>query len=122
VFGDKKNNILNTIAGVVNQLSTSGDDGGTTLIETLDNANQQLDSSLYNVSTIQAAVGARLGELDTLDNTGANQKINYKTSLSDLQDVDEISAISDYSLAKVALQAAEQTFSSVQQMSLFSLK
>ncbi|MES1923782.1 flagellar hook-associated protein FlgL [Salinisphaera sp. T31B1] len=116
-------NILNTIAGLAAQLRQP-DDGpaaGAALANTLNSAQRQLDNSLDNVLSVRSSLGARLNELDVLDRAGSNRDVNYKSSLANLQDVDPVKAISDYSLAQVALQFSQKTFADIQQMSLFSL-
>jgi len=117
------NNILDTIAGLAAQLRQPSDSpaAGAALANTLNSAQRQLDNSLDNVLSVRASLGSRLNELDTLDDVGANRDVNYKSSLSNLQDVDPVKAISDYSLAQVALQFSQKTFADIQQMSLFSL-
>lgn len=82
-------------------------------------AMQQLDNSLDNVLTTRAEVGARLNELDGLDTIGGNRKLAYEQALSDLVDLNYVEASAEYSLRIVGLQAAQKTFVSMKEMSLF---
>ncbi len=91
------------------------------LQNTLGNVMTELDNSLNNVSMVQASVGSRLNELDVVDSVASNRQINYAQTKSDLVDLDYTTAISDYSLRQVGLQAAQKTFMSMTQMNLFSL-
>ncbi|HEU0277687.1 MAG TPA: flagellar hook-associated protein FlgL [Rhodanobacteraceae bacterium] len=91
------------------------------LQNTLGNVMTELDNSLNNVSMVQASVGSRLNELDVVDSVAANRQINYAQTKSDLVDLDYTTAISDYTLRQVGLQAAQKTFMSMTQMNLFNL-
>lgn len=82
-------------------------------------AMQQFDNSLDNVLTTRAEVGARLNELDGLDTIGGNRKLAYEQALSDLVDLNYVEASAEYSLRIVGLQAAQKTFVSMKEMSLF---
>ncbi|RUO56782.1 MULTISPECIES: flagellar hook-associated protein FlgL [Pseudidiomarina] len=82
-------------------------------------AMQQFDNSLDNVLTTRAEVGARLNELDGLDTIGGNRELAYEQALSDLVDLNYVEASAEYSLRIVGLQAAQKTFVSMKEMSLF---
>ena len=114
-------NILNALANTVATLRQPVDSASAQarLTNTINRANRQVDNSLDNVLSVRSNLGAKLNALDHLDNMGDNQSVTDKQNISKLRDVNMVSAISDFSLAKVALQAAQQTFSSVQKMSLF---
>ena len=91
------------------------------LSNTLSSVSRQLDNSLDNVLTVRASVGARLNELDVLDTVGGNRSLNYESTLSELVDLDYASAISDYTLRQVGLQASQKTFVDMRGMSLFEM-
>ncbi len=91
------------------------------LSNTLSTVSRQLDNSLDNVLTVRASVGARLNELDVLDTVGGNRTLNYESTLSELVDLDYASAISDYTLRQVGLQASQKTFVDMRGMSLFEM-
>ncbi len=87
---------------------------------TMSTVMRELDNSLDNVLTVQASVGARLNELDVVDGVAENRKLSYQQNLSDLIDLDYVSAISDYSLRQVGLEAAQKAFVDINGMSLFN--
>jgi len=91
------------------------------LSNTLSSVSRQLDNSLDNVLTVRASVGARLNELDVLDTVGGNRSLNYESTLSELVDLDYASAISDYTLRQVGLQASQKAFVDMRGMSLFEM-
>lgn len=110
-----------TLKGAIDALATptGSAEAKTGLQNTLLSAGRELDNSLENVLAVRASVGTRLNELDTLDTVGSNRTLNYEQILSDSLDLDYNSAISEYSLRQVGLQAAQKTFVEVQKLSLF---
>lgn len=81
---------------------------------------RELDNSLDNILTVRASVGAKLNELDTVDEVASNRILNYEQTLSQLVDFDLVKGISDYSLRKVGLEASQRAFVDVTRMSLFN--
>lgn len=93
--------------------------GVTKRAETLQASMRELDDGLDNVLSVRASVGARLNELDVIDAVGGNRMLNYEQTLSDLVDLDYASAISEYSLRQIGLQASQKAFVDIKGMSLF---
>ncbi|MGB8712850.1 MAG: flagellar hook-associated protein FlgL [Onishia taeanensis] len=89
------------------------------LENTLSTSMRELDNSLDNVLTVRASVGARLNELDVVNQVSSNRTLSYEQTRSDLVDLDYVEAISEYSLRQVGLQAAQKSFVDIQGMSLF---
>jgi len=109
--------IFKTISDLVNLLNV--EQAGGKLSNGIVRGLNNLDNALNNVLTTRASVGVRLNELDALQNEGDNLGLQFKQSLSLLQDVDYNKAISDLTMQNTALQAAQQTFSKVSGLSLF---
>lgn len=86
----------------------------------LAHAIDNLDSSLDNVLRVRASVGSRMNEVEALENVGGDLSVQYAQTLSRLQDVDYAQAISDLTLQQTNLQAAQQSFLRVSQLSLFN--
>jgi flagellar hook-associated protein 3 FlgL len=78
-----------------------------------------LDQALNNVLATRATIGGRLRELDSLQATGEELGLQYKNSLSKIQDTDYIQAVTDLNKQQLALQASQQSFARVSQLSLF---
>lgn len=118
---EEQASLFKTIGDTINALrqpvETDADQAA--LDNTLSTASRKLDASLDNVLTTRASVGARMNELDALDDVGGNREIAYEQTRSDLVDLDYNSAISDYMLSQVGLQASQKSFADIQQMSLF---
>lgn len=117
VFQGGGQDIFDTLNDLVTLLNTPGTAG---LAAGLATANNNLDLALDNVLTVRASVGARLQELDALDNAGEDRHIQYSQILSDLQDLDYIQALTQLSQQQVTLEAAQRSFVTVSGLSLFN--
>ena len=83
-------------------------------------ANGNLGAALDKVLTVRSSVGSRQKELDTLDTAGEDTDIQYAATLSGLQDLDLVKAISQFTQQKATLEAAQKTFNAVSGLSLFN--
>lgn len=78
-----------------------------------------VDRGLDNVGTVLASVGTRMQEIESLGSTSSDLDIQYKASLSDLQDLDYVKAISDFIKQQTSLEASQKAFAKVSDLSLF---
>jgi flagellar hook-associated protein 3 FlgL len=79
-----------------------------------------LDRAFDNVGSVKAAVGTRMGELDSLGEMSSDLGIQYKATLSDLQDLDYAKAISEFTMQQTFLEAAQKSFAQISGLSLFN--
>jgi flagellar hook-associated protein 3 FlgL len=116
--------VFATIADAITALRTpvdsAGQPGRAALLNALSTANRKITNAHDNVITVRASVGTRLQELDALGDTGDSRTLYDKSYLSDLQDLDYASAISEFYQRQTALQASQQTFVQIQQIALFN--
>jgi flagellar hook-associated protein 3 FlgL len=116
--------VFAAISDAITALRTPVDNAGATgqaqLLNALSTANRKITNAHDNVITVRASVGTRLQELDALGDTGDSRALYDKSYLSDLQDLDYASAISEFYQRQAALQASQQTFVQIQQISLFN--
>jgi flagellar hook-associated protein 3 FlgL len=89
------------------------------LLNALSTANVKITNTYDNVLTVRSSVGSRMAELDSLDASGASRSVADKSYLSQLQDLDYASAISEFTQRQTALQATQQTFSQLSGLALF---
>ncbi len=82
-------------------------------------ANGNIDKSLDNVLTVRASIGARLNEIDALDDTGSARDIQYTKNLADLVEIDPVEAYSRLVQQQIMLQAAQKAYVSTSGLSLF---
>jgi len=79
-----------------------------------------LQSGMEHISRWRATVGARESLVSTLNSTSQELDTQFATEKSGLVDLDYTSAITDFTLQKTQLEAAQQTFSKVTESNLFS--
>ncbi|CAL62041.1 putative flagellar hook-associated protein 3 FlgL-like [Herminiimonas arsenicoxydans] len=115
--------VFTTITDLLTTLSTSavGPTGQTRLANGLASANTNIANVLDNISTVRTSVGARLKEIDNLDSAGADLKLQYTKTLSDLQDIDPVEAYSRFTQQQFTLEAARQSFIKISGLSLFNM-
>lgn len=114
--------IFKSVSDLITVLNTptAGTAAKANLTASLSAANTNLSSALDTVLTVRAAGGARLQELDTLDSEGTDRGLQYAATLSSLQDLDYAKAITELTQQQVTLQAAQQSFVKVANLSLFN--
>jgi flagellar hook-associated protein 3 FlgL len=79
-----------------------------------------LDQATDNILRVRAQIGARMGEIDSLSSVNEDLSLQYQQTLSQLQDLDYAKAISDLTRKQTDLQAAQQSFVRMSQLSLFN--
>lgn len=116
IFEPGGQSLFTTVGDFVTALETTGGipNGA------VDTALQELDAALDNVLSKRAAIGSRMQEVDALQQIGEDIAVQYQQTLSRLQDLDFAQAISDMMRQQTLLEAAQQTFTSVSQLSLFN--
>ena len=80
-----------------------------------------LDSALTSLSNARASIGARQNELDAIKYLNESFGLDTQKKLSSVQDLDYAEAVSRLNLQLVGLQAAQQAFVRIQNLSLFNL-
>jgi flagellar hook-associated protein 3 FlgL len=79
-----------------------------------------ISSALEKMLTVETSAGARLNALDNQEEVNADFVLEMKTVLSATEDLDYAEAISKFNLQTVSLQAAQQAFAKVKELSLFN--
>jgi flagellar hook-associated protein 3 FlgL len=107
-------NTLNTPVSAANPASAAQLSAG------INTAINNLSNALNSVSTAEASQGTRLNQMSVLTTTGNNLSVQYKSTLSTIQDLDYNKALSDYSQQQTILKAAQQSFVQVEGLSMFN--
>ena len=110
--------VFDTVANLIATLSS------TTLTSAqvttaLGQAQTELDNAMTSLNNVQANVGARINAITTAGSDATSQQTSLATRISDLSGVDYAAATTQLSTEELALQAAEQSYASIQQLSLF---
>jgi flagellar hook-associated protein 3 FlgL len=118
VAASKNVDLFKTLSDMINVLKNPA--SSTAITNGMNTAMQSLDNALDNILTVRAAVGGRMTEATSVQSTGSDLDIQYKSSISQLQDVDYTKALSDVTQQQTQLQAALQAFTKTQGLSLFN--
>ncbi len=111
---------LSTLVGALNAAPAAGDAAATARFQqTLQQSLGKLDRDVNQVLNVRATMGGRMHELDSLQSTGEDLGLQYKQTLSKIQDTDYLQAISQLNQQQLNLQAAQQSFTKITQLSLF---
>jgi flagellar hook-associated protein 3 FlgL len=81
---------------------------------------RDLDQANDNILRVRSMIGSRMNELESLDSMNQDLQLQYQQTLSNLQDLDYAKAISDLTRKQTDLQAAQQSFVKISQLSLFN--
>jgi len=79
-----------------------------------------LSKAIDNVSKHRAEMGSRLNTLDSTDDLNAGVLLEHKKFLSILRDLDYAEAITELKLQTFSLEAAQQSFARISQLTLFN--
>lgn len=116
--------LFKTLGDLIAALNTTNPAGeavtSAQLTSSLSKAMSGIDRGLDNVLTVRASLGARMNELDSLQATGEDLGLQYKQTLSTLQDLDYNKAISDLNRQTTSLTAAQKSFKQIADLSMFN--
>ncbi|MXS19948.1 flagellar hook-associated protein FlgL [Pseudomonas oryzihabitans] len=119
---NEKRSLLNVVSDLRKALE-SGDGSTEGVYQVRDRAAvalSNLDTAYTQVDGIRGKVGARLNTIDSTSDFIADVSLVNKAVQSDLQDLDYAEALSRYALQNTVLQATQQSFVKVSQLSLFN--
>jgi flagellar hook-associated protein 3 FlgL len=108
---------LSKVIGSLNDPTTTA----ATIASDLATSGTTIDTTMENVLTSRASVGARMNELDGLDTAGSALDVQYQQNISNLEDLDYAKALSDMSKQTTILEAAQKAFTKTAGLSLFSM-
>ena len=116
-----RQSVFQTLQNVASLLGTaSGGAAGLARISSgLLAALSNVDNALDHTLGARASVGVRQNELDALGSSAAAADTDGQARLSDLQDTDYAKAIADLTKQQTALSAAQKTFATISNKTLF---
>lgn len=80
----------------------------------------QLDQALNHMTSRRTDAGVRLSLIDNQHNNHLDAELSITKGSSNIEDLDFAKAVSTFEQSKVALQAAQQTFMQIKDLSLFN--
>jgi flagellar hook-associated protein 3 FlgL len=116
--------LFKTMSDLIKALNTTSPEGtaatNALLTSNISKAMSGLDRGLDRVLTARASLGSRMNELDSLQATGEDLGLQYKKTLSTLQDLDYNKAISDLNRQTLSLTAAQKSFKQIADLTMFN--
>lgn len=110
--------VFDALDQVVSQLKTPLRTGAQ-VTQTVQNGLRNLDAAADHLQSARAMTGEVLNRIDAVDGRLDDLKLFGESTRSDAEDLDMVQAISDFQNQQTGYQAALQTYSSVQRLSLF---
>jgi flagellar hook-associated protein 3 FlgL len=116
-----RQSVFDTLDSVVSALSNAGSSTASRarLSSMLAGAQQQLSQAMSQVSNVTTSVGTRLSLISSLKTSVSTQSTTVQTQISSVDSLNYAAATSQYSQEYLALQAAEQSYAQLGQLSLF---
>lgn len=114
IFGD----VFDTLSSFIKGLEDPGSHGG--IMAVAGAAIDNLDVGLQQAVNVRTKVGSQLVELDQLDSINSDLDLQLQKIRSGYQDLDYAEAVTRMSREQTFLQAAQQTFTKVSNLSLFN--
>jgi flagellar hook-associated protein 3 FlgL len=111
--------IVEQLAAGLNSIG-AGTDENLQRRELINDALLSLDGALTSINQTVAQIGARRNTIDSVVTSNAEIKLFSQTTLSSLEDLDFTAAVSQLTQSTFVLQAAQQSYASIQNLSLFN--
>lgn len=114
----QQTNILNTLSELMTALRTPGpvDDA---FQASVSKAVGEIDAASTSVASARSAIGGRVNVMDSIIGSNADLEILATQYKADIAEVDFSKVIADLTKEETALQAVQQTFSTITNTSLF---
>jgi flagellar hook-associated protein 3 FlgL len=78
-----------------------------------------VQNTITSFSNVSASAGSRLNAITAAQSAASTNQTNMKTNVSSITDVDYAAATTALSSEELALQAAQESYASLEKMSLF---
>jgi len=115
--------VFSTVRNLQQALEGAGTgtaEGSTQLNNAINRFFVDIDSAMDNFRGIRAEIGARMNALDSQQSLNEDYIVRTRETISELEDLDITEAITRFSQQEVALQAAQQSYTRIQGLSLFN--
>lgn len=122
VRSSPKQSLTDTVSGLIEGLKGLQDNpvDNASLTDLLATTLSNMDFAQTSVSEVRSEIGGRLNTIENIDNLHQDVDLVSKEILSGLQDVDFAEAVSRLSMESFLLEAAQQSFTQVNRLSLFN--
>ncbi|MEY2690138.1 MAG: hypothetical protein RL375_4338 [Pseudomonadota bacterium] len=94
--------------------------GNGQVMQAVNSGVRDMDQALANFQSARARVGETLNRLDGMESRNGAAILSAQTTRSNAEDLDMVQAVSDFTNKQTSYQAALQSYSMVQKLSLFN--
>lgn len=114
---------LTLLAGVLRGTALPAPGSGNAAEDANDISNylREVDAAMGNIFDVRARVGSRINAVDEQDNVNQEFLLTMETTRSEEKDLDYAEAVSRFQQQLTGLQASQQSFMRIQDLSLFNL-
>jgi flagellar hook-associated protein 3 FlgL len=121
VTSSTRQNVFDTLDKLVSSLNNAGSSSAARaqLSSSLGASLQQIDQSLNQITNVSASVGARINLISSTANAVNTNSTTVSGQISNISDLNYAAASTKYSQELLALQAAEQSYTAIEGLSLF---
>jgi flagellar hook-associated protein 3 FlgL len=118
-----RQSVFTSIDNIVTALNSAGSSSAAKaqLSSVLGSSLQQMDNSINQIDNVAATVGGRINLVTSVANSVNTNNVSVAAQISSVRDLDYAAASSKYSQQLVALQAAEQSYVAIENLSLFKV-
>jgi flagellar hook-associated protein 3 FlgL len=109
---------FDTLSNLISTLNSTTLNNGQ-LATQIGSAIQQINNSITNFSNVSASVGSRLNAITASQTTAQTNQTSLKTNIGTISNTDYAAATTALSSEELALQAAQESYASLEKMSLF---
>lgn len=110
---------LDDLAAALNTSTSTDPQAAARLRNVMSSATQRIDANYNTVLTTRASIGTRMNEIEALDASGEQRRLDFKSEISAIEDVDYYEASTELTMRGMALEAASLAFKKIQGLSLF---
>lgn len=118
----RSQSVFDTVGGIVESLKTNWDNPekrAKAQME-MDNALIEVTNAMDNILNARSEIGARINSVDSQSYVNDAYNLQMEETLSGIEDLDYASATGELNMKMVGLQAAQQVYSKLKDMSLFN--
>ncbi len=108
-----------TISGLISTLNSTALSSAQIATQ-LNQGLEQIDGAINHIDDVQASVGARINAVTASQTTSQSEQTDYQSTVAQLSNTDYAQASTQLSTEELALQAAQESYASMEKLSLFN--
>jgi flagellar hook-associated protein 3 FlgL len=112
--------VFSTVGNLISALNSASSLNSGQLATQVGTAVQQIDNALNNLDDVQASVGGRLNAVTAAGDAAQSEQTQLQQNVSTLSSTDYAAATTQLSTEELALQAAQESYASIEKLSLFN--